>query len=343
MTNGFSIILCCYNSAGRLAATLDHLSRLEIPVQCGAELLVVDNASTDHTATMAVSIWESAGAPFPLKILSEPLPGLSHARMRGIREAGYEYLLFCDDDNWLSRDYLTEALKILQSDPSIGMLGGLGEGVSETEMPRWRSEFAILGCGKQAPENGEAQVLYGAGVILRKSAFDKLLHTGYRFMLTDRKKKLLSSGGDYELCYAIRLAGYKLWYDDKLSFRHYLSGERFSEDYVIRFVKESSEALNILGTYRYFLHNRKPQILPFYFHLLHDMLHHSKRLFIYYFKYKRADHADTRSIALRFKYTFHRCRLFFLLKFLFSAGTVYKKISHLNDRLNHLRPEYQKA
>jgi glycosyltransferase involved in cell wall biosynthesis len=111
MNRGFSIILCCYNSAALLPETLKSLAALEISPGLPVELLVIDNASADRTAAVAMDSWVRYGEPFPLTIFREPRAGLSFARKAGIRLAGYEYLLFCDDDNRLDPDYLTGAEK----------------------------------------------------------------------------------------------------------------------------------------------------------------------------------------------------------------------------------------
>ena len=45
-----SVLICGYNSAERLPATLAALGRLEAPTGFAVEVLVIDNASTDGTA-----------------------------------------------------------------------------------------------------------------------------------------------------------------------------------------------------------------------------------------------------------------------------------------------------
>jgi|SRR5690242_18429775 len=333
MRAGFSIILCCYNSAGRLYETLGHIAALTIPEQLDAELLVIDNASTDDTAAIAKRLWKDNGTPFPLSILSQPRPGLSHARMLGIREAKYEYLLFCDDDNWLRQDYLTVATGILCAHPEVGMLGGFGAGVSDGPIPDWKHEIRIFGCGAQAAENGEAIILYGAGVILRKSIFNLLLKAGFSFLLPDREKERLSSGGDYELCYGVRMAGYKLWYDDRLYFRHFQPGDRFSLDYCKRFIRESSPALDILSIYRHFVYKPSRGIFSFYSDLIWDILHHVKRSAIYFRRYSTMPVSNDNRLPPFFNYTYHKFRIYYILCFLPSAGKHYKKIYHLKQSL----------
>src|SRR5690606_4177408 len=58
------------------------------------EIVVVDNASTDDTTTVA----ESVLGPYPLRVVRESNLGLNHARNRGARESRHEFLVFLDDD-----------------------------------------------------------------------------------------------------------------------------------------------------------------------------------------------------------------------------------------------------
>jgi hypothetical protein len=108
--DGVSVVLCCYNSVGRLPETLRHLSMQRLPSGCQWEVLLVDNASQDDTAFVASGLWEDLGRPAPLRIVHEPIPGLSSARNAGIRNACYEYVILCDDDNWLAPDNLLNTL-----------------------------------------------------------------------------------------------------------------------------------------------------------------------------------------------------------------------------------------
>src|SRR5690606_10885647 len=48
------------------------------------------------------------------------------------------------------------------------------------------------------------------------------------------------SGGDTEYCYALRLLGYKIWYDERLHFFHYMLAKRVNIEYVSRVRKAIS-------------------------------------------------------------------------------------------------------
>src|SRR6478752_3643594 len=99
-----SIIICTRNRADSLKFTLESIGRMTVPIEWNAELLVVDNGSTDHTSTV---VSEARLNNVTLRYLSEPTPGQCHARNAGLRAAAGKVILFTDDDirvpsNWVA-------------------------------------------------------------------------------------------------------------------------------------------------------------------------------------------------------------------------------------------------
>ena len=74
--SGFSIIVCTFNGATRLAATLQSLAALNRQ-GCRVELIVVNNACTDDTDAVVAGTWHQSGTPFPMRLLHMPTPGKS--------------------------------------------------------------------------------------------------------------------------------------------------------------------------------------------------------------------------------------------------------------------------
>ena len=334
MKRGFSIILCCYNSADLLPQTLKGLASLALSQELGVELLVIDNASTDQTAAVAKASWELSGAPYPLTIYEEPVAGLSYARKTGIRNASYEYLLFCDDDNWLGTDYLTVAEKLLNTVPGIGMLGGNGEGISQDPIPEWTSAFQLFGCGPQAAQTGKAEALYGAGMILCRSAYRRLEAAGFDFQLTDRKGALLSSGGDYELCYAIRLAGYQVWYSADLHFSHYIRPSRLTFAYYKKYVRETAGSNDILSIYQQVLKHPRENFGYYFFRQLWQGLHHLKTLLVLgfpllFYRVTRGRTSFERTIPVYY----HAIRIFQVFRFIPKSRKYFLRINKLKQQL----------
>jgi glycosyltransferase involved in cell wall biosynthesis len=232
---GVSVILCCHNSAQRLPETLRHLARQETPAGIAWEVLVVDNASQDDTAKVAQETWKACGAPAPLRVVSQPVSGLSYAREKGIAESRHGVLVFCDDDNWLSPGYLRRSLAILQNHPEVALAGGWGTPEPEGIPPCWLADFSdVYGTGPQGEREGIApptMTFYGAGVVVRKKDYQDLVGSGFRFFLSGRQGGRLTTGEDRELCHALVLRGKKLYYDPQLKFRHYIPSARASWNY----------------------------------------------------------------------------------------------------------------
>ncbi|MGH2645317.1 MAG: glycosyltransferase, partial [Chitinophagaceae bacterium] len=276
---GFSIIICCYNSARILPVTLGYLANLISPEGWAVEVILIDNCCTDNTSSVAREVWEENNSPFKLYIIKEKPPGLSAARVRGIEAARYDYLVFCDDDNFLNKDYLLVASNILFENESIGALGGYAKPVQQNIPSYWPGDFNIYGCGPQAEQSGKTMILHGAGIIIKKDAFTKLKMVGFNFMLSDRKGDKLSSGGDYELCYAVALTGYDVWYEASLKFSHFIEESRFSWEYCKRFIRESAPALDVLEVYRYCFIDGERRLILFYFYCLKMLSFHIYKVF----------------------------------------------------------------
>ena len=239
MHDGVSIVVCCHNSARLLPKTLAHLAAQEFsPPQPPSEVIVVDNASTDRTAELARESWPD-DCVTPLRVVHEPSLGLTFARLRGIAEAKYEIVCFVDDDNRVGADWINTVLAVMSAHPEVGACGGQVEAVSDVVLPDWFARFqSYYAVGQQASEAGDVTetrgYLWGAGLCLRKQAWQILAEKEFSFLLSDRKGQALSAGGDAELCYALRLAGWRLWYEPGLRMQHFLPAARLRWDYLRR-------------------------------------------------------------------------------------------------------------
>jgi glycosyltransferase involved in cell wall biosynthesis len=238
--NGISVIICCFNSASRLPKTLEYIALQEVPENINWEILVVDNNSNDLTPEVAKSEWNTHKKAIPFKIVKEETPGLSHARNKGAKEAAFELLIFCDDDNWLEKNYVRYAYEIMNTNEKIGALGGRSEGFYETEKSFWFDRFGqAYAIGKPLAISGIANArtfIAGAGVVVRKSVLQTLDNLSFKQLITDRKGNELTSGGDAELCLILLYLGYDLYYDDRLQFIHFMPAKRLSWKYCVSLI-----------------------------------------------------------------------------------------------------------
>lgn len=249
---GMSIIICCYNSAKRIIRTLEHIVDQKVKSEILWEVILVDNASSDNTKATVEQFWKNNNVA-PLSIIDQNIPGLSFAREKGMKQAKYEYLLFCDDDNWLYPNYVQTAFYIMEDNEKIGALGGLGIPKFEIKPDKWIQKYSsVYATGGQADVAGEtsSSVVYGAGCVNRKSAIEALFSNDFKYYLTGRQGEKLTAGEDHELCYALFLSGYKIWFDERLKFSHYIPKERINYCYITKSMKEFSKSAFYLNIYK---------------------------------------------------------------------------------------------
>ena len=239
--NGVSIIICCYNSSNVIHETLQRIA-IQQTNDLPLELIVVDNNSTDNTVSIVECIWKKIASSIPFKLIYEEKQGLNYARMKGVSIAKYNVIIFCDDDNWLHPNYAVTAYDILQWNNKIAIAGGHAIGEFEVNPPSWFEPFSYaLVIGKPLNKSGFAtdrKYLTGAGMVIRKSFLDELKNIDFASVLSDRKGKQLSSGGDSELCLLAILMGYQLYFDDRLVFNHYIPSFRISWSYIVSLISK---------------------------------------------------------------------------------------------------------
>ena len=114
-----TVIICSHNPHPEyLTQTLHGLRNQTLPF-LKWELLLVDNASNKPLAERVDLSWHPSG-----RHIREEELGLTPARLRGIREANSDLLIFVDDDNILAPDYLEKAVDIGVMHPFLGAWGG---------------------------------------------------------------------------------------------------------------------------------------------------------------------------------------------------------------------------
>ena len=100
-----SVIICTHNPrTDYFGRCLTALKAQTLPRE-EWELILIDNASVRDKALHPDLSWHPGA-----RLVHEAKLGLTPARLRGIREASGDLLVFVDDDNVLEGDYLEVAL-----------------------------------------------------------------------------------------------------------------------------------------------------------------------------------------------------------------------------------------
>lgn len=284
---GVSIVICTYNGRGRLGQTFSHIIKLQTSYPW--ELILVDNASTDGTGDWASHWLHSQETQINFQIVFESRPGLNHARMMGVEMSSYDYILFCDDDNWLSPNFLSIGVDALEQNSKIGVLGSLGSPRFEVTEPRWFNKYshsyAVGTLGKKSGKQKFGSYHYGAACFFRKEALIQLLSLGFQSLLADRKGETLSSGGDVELGLAVQLLRYELHFDERLKFDHFIETHRLDWYYYLKLKKGISQSYPLLESYKVYefknLRSFKHHLLTSYFIVVKGVIKSGvKKLFL---------------------------------------------------------------
>lgn len=215
-----SLIVCTRNRAESLMRCLDSMAQAiaEVaPVE--AEILVVDNGSTDATANRVTEWIEHYDGE--ARCISEPRPGVSYARNRAIQSAKGELLILTDDDCCLDRYFLRDALRYDEADNAPVLRGGRVELGDASDLPLTiKTDETILRWHKSANDarhHDLGNTILGCNVAMRKSlaeslgGFDEHLGAGMP----------IPSGEDTDFIFRAYLAGYTVEYVPDMAVRHY--------------------------------------------------------------------------------------------------------------------------
>ena len=223
---------------GRLGRALEGL-KLQSLSYDRWELVVVDNRSPDP-------VRPDLGWHPHTRVVREDRLGLTHARLAGGASTRGDVLVFVDDDNVLSSNYLAAALELFANHPRLGAAGGKSVPEWETPPSGWVHEFAgtlaLRDLGNEARVCGPSETGYptcapiGAGMAVRRSAWNAYTHSlaGDRTSPSDRTGQNLSSGGDNDIVLHVLRAGWQVGYFPQLSLTHLIPETRIIRGYLAR-------------------------------------------------------------------------------------------------------------
>lgn len=248
-----SVIICSYNPRKEyLNRTLDSLKRQTLPLS-EWELLLVDNKSSRPLSKNVDLSWHPGGR----HIIEEEL-GLTSARMRGIREAANDLLLFVDDDNCLNTNYLSICLREMLTNELIGVIGA-GKIIPEYEVAPPDEVLPYVGWlalrnNTRPHYSNEVRftdaIPLGAGMCIRKDhALNYIDSCKNRALAStlDRTGDSLLSCGDVDLALHACKAGKIAAVIPELSLLHLIPSSRLQPDYLIRLMAGHAFSLHILS------------------------------------------------------------------------------------------------
>ncbi|MFH7013755.1 glycosyltransferase family 2 protein [Flavobacterium sp. FlaQc-52] len=112
-----SIVIPCYNDKDYIEESVNSALRQSYE---NTEIIIVDDGSNKATKKILSSFKDRK-----IKIVTQENKGLSAARNVGILNANGDYILTLDADDFFDKSFLEKAVPVLNSNPSVGVIGCL--------------------------------------------------------------------------------------------------------------------------------------------------------------------------------------------------------------------------
>ena len=264
MSAVISTIIVNYNAGEFLRSCVDSL--LNCPLE--TEVIVVDNASTDH------SLDALAGLPNVQIIKNATNVGFATACNVGIRVASAPFLFFLNPDCFFKPDTLIRLLEAMRFDECVGMVGGLLVNPDGTEQAGgrraiptpWRSFVRAFGLARFADRwprlffdfhllkqplpnhNIEVEAISGACMMVRRESIQDVGEWDERYFLHCE---------DLDWCMRFRQKGWKILFVPNARVTHALGVSSRSRPIFVEWHKHKG----MIRFYRKFFRRQYPGVL----------------------------------------------------------------------------------
>lgn len=230
-----SLVIPTHNRAAQLVAALESVVRQDLPPHVW-ECVVVNNNSTDDTV-MRFEEFAGAHPEIGLRLVSEPGPGVSYARNRGLREAQAPLVAFIDDDERVNPGFLRAYLDFFDAHPEAVVAGGRIIAEYPTGRPDWMSKYVEMPIANPM-DFGDAvrpfpagRVPGGGNMAFRRSA--ALRYGGFDPSL-GRVGRMLIGGEENDFFERLMRGGETCWYVPGAVMWHIIPPEKLTESYFRR-------------------------------------------------------------------------------------------------------------
>jgi glycosyltransferase involved in cell wall biosynthesis len=159
-----SVVIPARNDAPMLERCLAALAAQTL---LPAEIVVVDNGSSDDTAAVATG--------FGARVVAEPVPGIPRAASAGYDAARGDIIARLDADSVPDPDWIDRIDRAFASDPRLDFLTGGARFYGATPLVHWMGRHLYIGgmYAVLAPALGHAP-LFGSNMAMRRTAWEAL-------------------------------------------------------------------------------------------------------------------------------------------------------------------------
>lgn len=231
---GITVSICSYNGAESLPGLIKELRAQYSPVT--AEILVVDNNSTDDTGSVVASCAREDG--IPLRYVFESRQGITYARNRAIEEARCnEFLAFIDADELPEPGWLASAVDALQNEKADCAGGVIKVKYPDKGAPRWMTDELSGFLGQLNHGNTALWItdkftpVWSGNIAYRTEVFRDELRFDSRY---DRRGKGVGGGSDAIMFRALIDRKFRIRYRPDMIINHLVEPEKLRRRYFLR-------------------------------------------------------------------------------------------------------------
>lgn len=241
----FCVAIRTYNGEKHLPEILDALRSQTGLNDITWEVLIVDNRSTDRSASIVREYQTQWSATNPLRYSFEPIQGSSFARRRAIEEANAPLIGFLDDDNVPAVDWVRAAVDFAKIHPDVAAFGSQIHGKFEVSPPPHFGHISgflpvverkTSVCFTAGVYNKINMLPPGAGLVIRRQVWLDCVPADLS-LKGPVGQSLNKKGEDIEALMHIKKAGWHIWFNADMHIDHHIPKTRFERAYLLRFFR----------------------------------------------------------------------------------------------------------
>ena len=246
------VILPTFNRQALLARTLESLRTARMPAGLIVRTLVVDNASTDGTASLV----RQTAAQFSgrLHYLYESSPGKPSALNAGIAATDGDLVGLIDDDEEIDAGWFECIWREFADDAALDFIGGKCLPRWETARPSWLGDGYLGVIGWVDPGDltrpmgaGYPGILMGGNAVIRRRALERA--GPYSAALSRTGSRLLGCE-DEDMYHRLLETGARGAYVPDLVIYHHVPAARLSKRYFRRWCFWRGVSLGVMDRWR---------------------------------------------------------------------------------------------
>lgn len=229
-----SIIVATFNRARELIAFLKRLEQHVLKSNVDAQIIVVNNNSSDHTAQVLDQF--RSGSVLQITVAEEPRQGANYARNTGILHSTAPIIAFTDDDVDFSDTWLVDLLDYLRDHPECQAVTGEIIPMFAIPRPDWLIDSMLGYYGRQSYGARSHDLKFPEfpvemNMAIRAEVLKK--HGGFSTEFSRDAKTLMSNDGKI-FFYRVAQSGDIVRYIPMARLYHLIPVERIEPRWIIR-------------------------------------------------------------------------------------------------------------